>query len=79
MTLDLSTLGPEVKQVSCLLDIGLLLSVFTFIVLINLNVVLFLDDFLLGGDGGGVGARGGVGIFTDDGAERLKFENVLFE
>lgn len=53
----------EVKHVSCLL---------TFIVLISLKVVLFLDERLFGGDGGG-------STLTEDGAARLKLAKVLLD
>lgn len=65
------------KQVSCLLHMGLF-SDFTFIVLINLNVLLFLEDLRLGGDGGGVDEEGALSaVLVNDGAERLKFANIL--
>lgn len=64
------------KQVSCRLQIGDF-SDLTFIVETNLSVGLFLEDFLFGGEGGGMG--GGVGIEkdTEEAAVLLYAEKVF--
>lgn len=54
------------KQVSCLLQIGDF-SLLSFIVDTRRKVGLFLEDFLLGGEGIGIG--GGVGTLDKDAEE----------
>lgn len=58
------------KQVSCLLQLGDF-SYFTFMVDTNLSVGLFLEDFLFGGEGGGIGGGAGMEKETDEGAVLL--------
>lgn len=75
-TLFLSTLDVVVKQVSCRLLLGDFSVVRTFIVEINRNVLLFLDERRLGGEGGTGGGFGMDDTVTDEGALLLYSANT---